>query len=101
MTSSRHGVGPRPRTTRKESRSPSAAPISFAFIDGNHTYDFVRRDFEGIDRHLEIGGFVLFDDSSDSGGFEVNRLMKEVEALPRYDLVAKNPNYLFRKVAES
>jgi Methyltransferase domain len=75
-------------------------PISFAFIDGNHTYDFVRRDFEGVDSHLEIGGFVLFDDSADSAGFEVNRLMKEVEAHPRYDLVAKNPNYLFRRVAD-
>lgn len=76
-------------------------PISFAFIDGNHTYEFVRRDFDGIDRHLEVGGFILFDDSADRGGFEVNRLMKEIEALPRYDLIAKNPNYLFRKVAES
>jgi hypothetical protein len=75
-------------------------PISFAFIDGNHTYEFVRRDFEGIDRHLEVGGLILFDDSADSGGFEVNRLMKEVEVLPRYDLIAKNPNYLFRKVGE-
>ena len=75
-------------------------PISFAFIDGNHTYEFVRRDFEGIDRHLEVGGFILFDDSADSGGFEVNRLMKEVEALPRYSLVSKNPNYLFRRVAQ-
>ena len=76
-------------------------PISFAFIDGNHTYDFARRDFEGVDRDLETGGFILFDDSADASGFEVNRLMKEIAATPRYELVMKNPNYLFRRTSES
>lgn len=41
--------------------------ISFCYIDGNHTYAFARRDFENVDQYLELGGFVLFDDSSDEG----------------------------------
>jgi Methyltransferase domain len=73
--------------------------ISFCFIDGNHTYEFARRDFENADAHLDTGGFLLFDDSADSDPFGLTRLMREIRALGRYELVLKNPNYLFRKTA--
>jgi Methyltransferase domain len=73
-------------------------PISFCYVDGNHTYEFAKRDFENIDRCLERGGFVLFDDSADGDPFGLTRLMREVEAREDYQLVMKNPNYLFRKV---
>ena len=73
--------------------------ISFAFIDGNHTYDFAKRDFENTDKFLEIGGYILFDDSADNSGFECRHLMKEIETNPDYELVIKNPNYLFKRVA--
>lgn len=72
-------------------------PISFAFIDGNHTYEFARRDFENCDRYLEPGGFLLFDDSADGSDWEVCRVVREVAKSGRYELVARNPNYLFRK----
>jgi hypothetical protein len=72
-------------------------PISFAYIDGNHSYDFARRDFENTDRFLEPGGFILFDDSADGSDWEVCRVVKEVEAMETYELVAKTPNYFFRK----
>lgn len=72
-------------------------PISFCYIDGNHSYDFARRDFENADKHLERGGFLLFDDSADGSGWEVCRVVQEVLRTGRYDLVAKNPNYFFRK----
>jgi len=39
--------------------------ISFCYIDGNHTYEFAKRDFENTDRALVSGGFILFDDSAD------------------------------------
>lgn len=74
-------------------------PISLCYIDGNHTYDFAKRDFENTDRFLEQGGFILFDDSSDRGPFEgVCQVVAEVQKSGRYELVAKNPNYLFRKL---
>ena len=71
--------------------------ISFCYIDGNHSYDFARRDFENTDRHLERGGFIFFDDSYDGSPFGCARLMKELIRSQSYDLVIKNPNYLFKK----
>jgi hypothetical protein len=73
-------------------------PISFCYIDGNHTYDFARRDFENTDQFLEPGGFVLFDDSADGSIWEVSRVIEEVKLNPRYRFVVKNPNYMFQKI---
>ena len=72
--------------------------ISFCYIDGNHTYDFAKRDFENLDPYLELGGLVLFDDSSDLDTFGLTRLMKEIKRNKKYELVMKNPNYLFKKI---
>jgi hypothetical protein len=73
-------------------------PVSFVYIDGNHTYDYAKRDFEHADEFLERGGFILFDDSADGSGWEVCEVVKEVAASGRYEVVIKNPNYLFRKL---
>lgn len=72
--------------------------ISFCYIDGNHTYDFAKRDFENTHEHLVSGGFILFDDSADTDPFGLTRLMNEVSRRPDYKLVMKNPNYLFQKI---
>ena len=78
--------------------APLGGLISFAFIDGNHTYEFVKRDFLNIDKYLERGGFILFDDSSDYSHWQgSNKVMKEILKRSDYELVARNPNYLFRK----
>jgi hypothetical protein len=72
--------------------------ISFCYIDGNHSYEFAKRDFANCDKYLDRGGFVLFDDSADGSRWEgVCRVVKEVSDNGRYELVAKNPNYFFRK----
>jgi len=73
--------------------------ISFCYIDGNHTYEFAKRDFDNVGQYLELGGFVLFDDSSDIDPFGLTRLMKEIQRNHDYELVTKNPNYLFKKIA--
>ena len=72
-------------------------PLSFCYIDGNHSYDFVKRDFENCDEWLEKGGFILFDDSADGSAWEVCRVIREIKAGKDYELVSRNPNYLFRK----
>lgn len=74
--------------------------FSFVFIDGNHTYEYAKRDFENTDKHLEVGGYILFDDSSVFSPFGCALLMKEIEKMDRYEVVIKNPNYLFRKKAD-
>ena len=72
-------------------------PISFAYIDGAHTYEAAKNDFLGIDRHLLPGGFVLFDDSSDNSPFECREVIAEMVSNPEYELAFKTPNYFFRK----
>lgn len=72
--------------------------ISFCYIDGNHTYEFAKRDFENTDHALVPGGFILFDDSGDDSPWgEVNRLTREITSGDQYELISRNPNYLFRK----
>lgn len=71
--------------------------LSFCYIDGNHTYAFAKRDFENCDRYLDAGGFILFDDSGLNTDWDVVKVVREVEASGRYDMVARNPNWLFRK----
>ena len=71
--------------------------VSFCYIDGNHTYDFAKRDFENTDRAMVPGGFILFDDSADSSTWEVNRLAREIASGDSYDVISNDPNYLFRK----
>ncbi len=34
--------------------------ISFCYVDGNHSYEFVKRDFDHINQYLELGGYILF-----------------------------------------
>ena len=72
-------------------------PLSFCYVDGNHSYEWPKLDFENCDAFLQIGGFILFDDSTVKT-FGVHRLIPEVLANRCYKLVAKNPNHLFQKV---
>jgi Methyltransferase domain len=75
--------------------------ISFAYIDGDHEYEGVKRDFVNVDRWLDRGGCVLFDDSSDDSPWGANRVVKEVLAGGRYRLIARNPHYFFEKEADT
>lgn len=72
--------------------------FSFCFVDGNHTYPFAKADFENCDRYLVTGGLILFDDSGDESDWEVRKVIDEIKADPRYEIVAKNPNYLVKKL---
>jgi hypothetical protein len=72
-------------------------PLSFCYVDGNHSYEGAKEDFENCDAFLQTGGFILFDDST-LKAFGVHALMPEVLATGRYKLIARNPNHLFQKV---
>jgi hypothetical protein len=74
-------------------------PIAFAYIDGDHRYGPAGRDFRNCDRWLELGGFILFDDSGDDTEWECRRVAREALASGRYQLVAKIPNYFLKKTA--
>jgi hypothetical protein len=72
--------------------------ISFAYIDGNHTYEYAKRDFKNVDKYLERGGYILFDDSGDGSGWEVCKVIDEIKRDSRYEVIINNPNYLVRKM---
>jgi Methyltransferase domain len=71
-------------------------PVSFCYIDGNHTYEYAKRDFQNCDTFLESGGFILFDDSTLTN-FGVWKLMPEIVAGGKYKLIDTNPYHLFQK----
>lgn len=73
-------------------------PLSFAYIDGDHRYEQAKRDFLNVDKWLEKGGFILFDDTEQGAPFGCAKLMPEVKATGRYELILRNPNYLWKKI---
>ena len=73
-------------------------PISFAYVDGNHSYEGGKRDFLNVDRFLVEGGYLMLDDSSDDSSYkELVQLVSEISKKAKYELVLKAPNYCFRK----
>lgn len=74
--------------------------ISFCYIDGDHSYKQAKKDFVNADKIIEIGGFVLFDDSAPYSGVGCAKLMPEILKNNRYKLIIANPNYLFQKIGD-
>lgn len=46
--------------------------VDLVFIDGDHSYEGVRNDFERFGKRVRIGGAVLFDDAFDEGIFKTH-----------------------------
>src|SRR5262245_23921222 len=55
---SRHQI-PTPLATAPLARNEK---IDFAFLDGQHTFDYVLVDFFYVDKLLSVGGIIVFDD---------------------------------------
>jgi len=72
--------------------------ISFAYIDGDHSYEQTKKDFENVDSKLLKDGFVLIDDSSKNLQFGSAKYITKILKNPKYKLVLANPNYLFKKI---
>ncbi|MDA2918679.1 class I SAM-dependent methyltransferase [Desulfobacterota bacterium AH_259_B03_O07] len=66
--------------------------VDLVFIDGDHTYDGVKKDFERFGKRVRVGGSVLFDDAFDEGIFKshsyiVGRLISEIITSGEFKLV--------------
>jgi hypothetical protein len=72
-------------------------PLAFVYIDGAHTYEAASGDFRGVEPFLQPGAYVFFDDTGEAWGPEMARVVREVQGHPQYELIARTPNYLFRK----
>lgn len=60
---------------------PWELEVDFLYIDGAHTYDAVKNDFEHFTPFLKKGGFVLMDDYKPrtKDRFEVYKYLEEVK----------------------
>jgi len=72
--------------------------ISFAYIDGDHSYRQTKKDFENVSKFLIKGGFILVDDSADYLNFGSVKYVRKIKSNSNFMVVAKNPNYLFQKI---
>jgi predicted O-methyltransferase YrrM len=66
--------------------------VDLVTIDGDHSYEGVRNDFERFGRRVRVGGAVLFDDAAGDGVFPshedtVGRLVREITSTRDYQLV--------------
>lgn len=64
---------------------PPPAPLELLFIDGDHSYEGAKADFERWGAFVAPAGHLLFHDAVDSGGYGnfypgIARLIDEVEA---------------------
>jgi predicted O-methyltransferase YrrM len=69
--------------------------LDLLFIDGDHTYEGVRADFNLYSPLVRAGGIVAFHDIAEhqpSSGCEVARFWKEIKGSHRYSEVIENPS---------
>lgn len=72
--------------------------ISFAYIDGGHSYEVAWEDFTNVSKHLIVGGYILLDDSADSMSFGSAKMMSEIKKDKTFKIIDKAPNYLIQKI---
>lgn len=61
-------------------------PYDLIFIDANHTYEFVKKDFENYNPFLEKGGAIGFHDIDNPDWMGTNKFWKELEASGKYNM---------------
>ncbi len=68
--------------------------LDILFIDGDHSYDGVRRDFEMYSPLVRLGGMVAFHDIAEhppEAGCEVSRLWQELKQHHQHVEIVKDP----------
>ena len=81
-------------TRWKATRALMQRPVDFLFIDGDHTYDGVRADFEMYSHLVSHGGIVAFHDIADHSpepGCEVSRYWNEIKQQYRHEEIIEDP----------
>ncbi len=71
----------------------SLGGYDFIFIDGNHNYDYVKKDFYNYKEFLHPGGIIALHDIHSSAHNEIARFWDELKADSKYetlDLICKD-----------
>lgn len=71
--------------------------IDFAFIDGSHQFDYTLVDFFYIDKLLEIGGYMVFDDIWMPG---IRKVVYYILRNMGYEIVKTHSNISWQKRLE-
>ena len=61
-------------------------PYDLIFIDANHIYDYVRKDFENYRNYLTKGGVIGFHDIDCPDWPGINRFWSELKATGKYEM---------------
>lgn len=74
--------------------------LDWAYIDGNHSYEFVKQDIEGLIPKMKTGGLIMGDDLQWEGiERAVNEVLQEQsEKLVAVELKHKYHQYILRKL---
>lgn len=78
--------------------------FDWVYIDGNHYYEFVRKDLELSLRKTKVGGLITGEDYASGGAWQggVKRAVDEFGSNPGVELLAlRSRQFVFRKVPES
>ena len=88
----RYGLAGKVHLVVGDSRTvePPAQPLELLFVDGDHSYDGARADFERWSGRVRPGGHLLFHDAVDTGGYGnvypgVARVAAEVGGEPAWE----------------
>jgi len=73
--------------------------ISFCYIDGNHSYEQTKNDFENVGSKLKTNGFILIDDSAKFMNFGSSKFINNIKKDKNYKIVDSNPNFLIQKIS--
>jgi predicted O-methyltransferase YrrM len=73
-------------------------PFDFAFIDGGHSVETIKSDFENIKKHIQPGGTIIIDDyyEPEMVGFGCNFLKDEGELVDVSDKYIKGVVHMLR-----
>ena len=75
-------------TNQLTNKNLAQRSFNYVLIDGDHTYDGVKLDFELIKDRVEVGGFVIFDDYDTTDWPDIKTFVdKEVHKLKDYKKV--------------
>jgi cephalosporin hydroxylase len=81
-------------TLKTVKRLLKARPLEILFIDADHSYDGVKRDFEMYSPLVAAGGLVIFHDIADFGpGYGVKRFWEEVKTGHRFEEIVDPLNF--------
>lgn len=90
-------------STKEELKTSIDGSIDILFIDGDHSYSGVQRDFAMYEDLLSDDGFIVFDDYNDSKWSpEVKKAVDDLipDIVDRYSIIGTAPNILEAKPKE-